>query len=92
MTRIGIGCLAIALVAACSSSEQTSSQGQMISCTTDPGTGVILRCAPGDNGGGENTCKDIDEDGDGEPHDTNTVFSSGDPDDDDGDGIPNDED
>ena len=92
MTRIGIGCLAIALVAACSGSEHTSSQGQMISCTTDPGTGVILRCAPGDNGGGQNTCKDIDEDGDGEPHDTNTVFASDDPNDDDGDGIPNDED
>jgi hypothetical protein len=63
----------------------------MITCTTDPGTGVILRCAPGDNGG-QNTCKDVDEDGDGEPHDTNTARTSDDPNDDDGDGIPNDED
>jgi hypothetical protein len=91
MTRIGIVWFTFGLVAACSGSEHTSSQGQTITCTTDPGTGVILRCAPGDNGG-QNSCKDVDEDGDGEPHDTNTVFSSDDPNDDDGDGIPNDED
>jgi hypothetical protein len=53
------------------SGDSTSTAGQMITCTTDPGTGVILRCASGsgsDTGGG-NTCVDIDEDGDGEPHD-----------------------
>ncbi|MEO8552546.1 MAG: hypothetical protein ABI678_21360 [Kofleriaceae bacterium] len=40
----------------------------MITCTTDPGTGAIVRCDDGD-GSGSNTCHDIDEDGDGEPHD-----------------------
>jgi hypothetical protein len=48
-------------------SEQLASKGQLITCTTDPGTDVILRCEPGD-GAGSNTCQDIDEDGDGEPH------------------------
>ncbi len=57
-----------ALAPACSSSEST--RGQLIECTTDPGTGVILRCAPGDGaGGGDNTCTDVDENGDGEPGD-----------------------
>ncbi len=56
------------LAPACSSSEST--KGQLIECTTDPGTGVILRCAPGDGaGGGGDTCTDVDEDGDGEPTD-----------------------
>ncbi|HEX8109125.1 MAG TPA: hypothetical protein VF516_15435 [Kofleriaceae bacterium] len=48
----------------------------MITCTTDPGTGAILRCEPGGgsgagsgSGSGSNTCQDVDEDGDGEPHD-----------------------
>jgi hypothetical protein len=54
------------LAPACSSS--TGTQGQLITCTTDPGTGVIERCQPGD-GSGTGTCQDIDEDGDGEPHD-----------------------
>lgn len=50
------------------SSEHTSTAGQMITCTTDPGTGAVLRCEPG-AGSGSNTCQDVDEDGDGEPHD-----------------------
>ena len=62
------------LAPGCSSS--TGSRGQLITCTTDPGTGVIERCEPGGggsgsgNGSGAGTCQDIDEDGDGEPHDT----------------------
>ncbi|HEX2685918.1 MAG TPA: hypothetical protein VHN14_04840 [Kofleriaceae bacterium] len=58
-----------ALAPGCSS-DHVSSKGQLITCTTDPGTGVILRCQPGGGAGsGSNTCQDIDEDGDGDPHD-----------------------
>jgi hypothetical protein len=62
---------AIAVGCSSSSSPDTASKGQMISCTTDPGTGAILRCDPpgSDDGSGASTCEDIDEDGDGEPHD-----------------------
>ncbi|HMG52802.1 MAG TPA: hypothetical protein VK601_04965 [Kofleriaceae bacterium] len=56
-----------ALAPACSS-ERTGIKGQLITCTTDPGTGVILRCQPG-AGSGSNTCQDVDADGDGDPHD-----------------------
>src|SRR4051812_47529071 len=57
-----------ALLIACSST-QTSTKGQLITCTTDPGTGVVLRCQPGGgDGSGSNTCTDVDEDGDGDPH------------------------
>ena len=55
------------LVAACS--PNTSTKGQLITCTTNPDTGTIANCEPGDGGGGEGTCQDIDEDGDGDPHD-----------------------
>jgi hypothetical protein len=86
--------LGFALCAACSSTS-TSTKGQLITCDTDPGTGVILRCAPGD-GSGSNTCQDIDEDGDGKPNDDviarSTNETEGTADDDDGDGIPNDQD
>jgi hypothetical protein len=85
-------------VLACSS-ENLSTKGQMITCTTDPGTGVILLCAPGGgsgSGGGSNTCTDIDEDGDGEPHDMagsdDSEQKAGTPGDEDGDGIPDSED
>ncbi|HZJ61976.1 MAG TPA: hypothetical protein VFD36_00520, partial [Kofleriaceae bacterium] len=91
------------LAPACSSS--TGSQGQLITCTTDPGTGVIERCEPGGgSGSGAGTCQDIDEDGDGEPHDNgddNPVETSGNRDrggddgesgDRDGDGIDDDHD
>lgn len=65
MTLLPLGVLAPGC-----SSDKTATQGQMITCTTDPGTGEILRCAPGaGDGSGSNTCQDIDEDGDGEPHD-----------------------
>lgn len=87
----------VALVAACSSSPSTSSTGQMISCTTDPSTGVVLHCAD-DNGSADmndgSHCRDMDTDGDGEPHDSDAEdhHGGGDANDDDGDGIPNDED
>jgi len=81
-----------ALVAACSGSN-TSSTAQEITCTTDPGTGVVLQCAAGSGSGGSNECHDMDTDGDGEPHDTDRAEHQGDDlDDDDGDGIPNDQD
>lgn len=81
-----------ALAPGCSS-DRTSTKGQLITCTTDPGTGVILRCEPGGgSGSGSNTCQDIDEDGDGDPHDQDdgdhehsAAADSGD--DHDGDGI-----
>lgn len=88
--------LPLALVPACSSSDApTASKGQMITCTTDPSTGVIVRCDPGtgSGSGGAGTCTDIDEDGDGEPHDAAPAVSrEAQPDDDDGDGIPDEED
>src|SRR3569623_959389 len=49
--------------------DNTSTQGQHFSCTTDPGTGGILACGAGRGSSGGSTCEDIDEDGDGEPHD-----------------------
>jgi hypothetical protein len=83
------------LAAGCGGSE-VSSTGQMITCDTDPGTGVILRCVPG-GGSGTGTCTDVDEDGDGEPHDEGTILRTapGDPDDgddSDDDGVPDEED
>jgi hypothetical protein len=87
-------------LAACTGGDKTSAAGQEITCSTDPGTGVILACAPtGSGSGGPNTCQDIDEDGDGEPHDQpgEVIARDGDDhgsdaDDDDGDGIPNSDD
>ena len=48
----------------------------MITCSTDPGTGVITRCATGSGSGGSNECHDIDEDGDGDPHDVTEAGGS----------------
>ncbi len=45
MSRLSILLLVLAPIAACSS-DHLSTKGQMISCGTDPGTGVILRCSP----------------------------------------------
>ncbi len=74
---------------ACSSGSSTTTQ--MITCSTDPDTGVILRCEPGsgdDDDGGADTCVDVDEDGDGAPHDeAGTVIYSGSAGDGDGDGV-----
>ncbi len=70
--------------------DTTSTTGQLITCTTDPATGVVLRCTRGastDPG----TCQDIDTDGDGEPHDV-TAPRASQPGDRDGDGIPDDQD
>jgi hypothetical protein len=62
--------LPVGVLAPGCSSETLAAKGQMITCTTDPGTGVILRCAPGGgDGSGTDTCQDVDQDGDGEPHD-----------------------
>jgi hypothetical protein len=79
------------LFSACSS-PTTSQAGQMITCTTDPGSGVVLRCEPGDGTGDPGTCEDVDEDGDGEPHDEGTLAHESMPDDDDGDGVSNEDD
>jgi hypothetical protein len=86
---------------ACSGGDKLGQKGQLITCQTDPGTGVILSCEPG-GGGGSGTCTDVDEDGDGDPHDddggTSPSFTGrpdhggDDADDDDGDGVPNSED
>ena len=89
-------------VLACSSGDKLGQKGQLITCQTDPGTGVILKCEPG-GGGGSGTCTDVDEDGDGEPHDDTSTTprlapddggggGGSDADDDDGDGVPNGED
>jgi len=95
-----------ALAPACSSPHE-STKGQLITCTTDPGTGVVLRCQPGAGTGGANTCVDVDEDGDGEPGDSaddgagalsftgrpeDGGSGGGDEADDDDDGVPDDED
>jgi hypothetical protein len=86
--------LATLIVPACGGSPSTSTTGQMITCTTDPSTGVVLRCVEGGGDGGSNECHDIDTDDDGDPHDTDSgqALRDGDVDDDDGDGIPNDDD
>ena len=91
-----------ALAPACTSSTNNlSSKGQEITCTTQPGTGVILSCEPGNgSGSGSNTCHDIDEDGDGNCHDdhSSTNFTARDGGEDDGegdhdgDGIPDSDD
>jgi hypothetical protein len=68
MQRFGFLCLVLATTAC--TGPALSSQGQLITCTTDPGTGVITRCEAGSgSGSGSNQCQDIDEDGDGDPHD-----------------------
>jgi hypothetical protein len=94
------------LAPACSSTT-TSSVGQLISCQ-DTAAGVT-GCHPADDrsgpGSGASTCEDIDDDGDGSPHDQGEDrhgMATGsddrgdhgtvDDDDDDGDGIPNDRD
>src|SRR3569623_738085 len=86
------------LLVACTASDNTSTKGQLMTCTTDPGTGVILACGAGSGSSGGSTCQDIDEDGDGEPHDppgdttARLAPHDGADADDDHDGIPNSED
>lgn len=63
--------LALAL-AASACAPNTSTVGQRITCETDPDSGVILSCQPGegDDDGDADSCEDIDEDGDGQPEDS----------------------
>jgi len=61
--------LAIAL-AASACAPNTSSVGQRITCETDPDSGVILSCQPGEGDGDADSCQDVDEDGDGQPEDS----------------------
>ena len=94
-----VALLPFGVLAPACSSQALSTKSQLITCSTDPSTGVILRCTadPG-GGGGPNTCQDIDEDGDGEPHDgadsgdDHGSSKDGMPDDEDGDGIPDEND
>lgn len=51
------------------SSDATAQKGQLISCSTDPSTGVVLSCHAGEDDG-EHVCHDLDTNGDGEPQDT----------------------
>lgn len=74
--RRALPALALALASACA--PNTSTVGQHITCETDPDSGVILSCQPGDGSGGANECEDVDEDGDGQPGDDD---SAGDDDD-----------
>ena len=67
MSNLRVTLLAVLTTAACSPG--TSSKGQLITCSTDPDTGVVVRCEPGDDSSDPNSCQDIDEDGDGDPHD-----------------------
>ena len=85
----------VALLAACS--PNMSSTNQLITCETDPGSGVILSCVPGGDEDGDNdpnTCVDVDENGDGEPSDRppGTIAHTSGAGDDDGDGISDDQD
>jgi hypothetical protein len=74
-----LGGFVFAFVGLVACSPGTSTKGQLITCDTDPDSGVILSCEPGEGDGDENECQDIDEDGDGTPDDDD------DGDDDDGD-------
>lgn len=85
-----------ALIAYGCTSENTSTKGQMISCSV--ANGVVSNCHPmtsADTAGAPGTCQDVDEDGDGEPHDmegsdsgSGSDHATG-SDDNDGDGVPN---
>ena len=86
--------LPLALASACTSSDNTSTAGQMIACS-DTGAGTT-DCQPvSSDPGTPGTCIDIDKDGDGEDHDAD---EAGDPAsatgdlDDDNDGVPDAED
>lgn len=62
-----LGSLLVLTLVACT--PNTSTVGQRITCTVDPGSGEIASCEEGEGDGGANTCQDIDEDGDGQPED-----------------------
>ncbi len=83
--------LTMSFLFAASCAPEESSIGQSITCQTDPDTGVILSCEPG--GEGEpGTCTDIDDDGDGEPHDEGMILRTPSTGDEDGDGISDEQD
>lgn len=89
--------LPLGLVGACSSTNE-STTGQLITCQTDPGTGVILACEPTDGDSGDpNSCVDVDEDGDGDcsdddsSDDSSSSFAPSDGSDDDDDGDSDDD-
>src|SRR5687768_7732985 len=84
MFKLGSFALAFTGLVACSPNSSTI--GQRITCETDPDSGVILSCEPGEGDGGENTCEDIDEDGDGMPDDDDDDDGDDDGTDDGGDG------
>jgi hypothetical protein len=74
LSAVIVTALPLGVLASACSSTNTSTKGQLISCT-DTGTGVTS-CHPLDttgsgsgSGSGSNTCEDVDEDGDGMPHD-----------------------
>ena len=48
---------------------KTGTAGQEITCQVDPTTQEVFDCVAGSGSGGSNTCHDIDQDGDGDPHD-----------------------
>lgn len=63
---------AAALAPSGCTSDNTSTKGQMISCSVSGG--VVANCHPmtaTDVAGAPGTCQDVDEDGDGEPDDVN---------------------
>jgi hypothetical protein len=71
MFKLG-GSFVVVLVGLVACTPSTSTKGQLITCETDPDSGVILSCQPGDDDdddNDENECQDIDEDGDGTPDD-----------------------
>jgi len=93
LTLVLITALPLGALAPACSATHTSTAGQMISCT-DTATGPV-NCHPssGAAGSGSDTCEDIDDDGDGLPHDVGeehrSVHSANANDDDDDDGIQN---
>jgi hypothetical protein len=88
--------LPVSLAPGCS--PNTSTKGQLITCTVGSG-GAIGSCVPttSTEPTGPNQCIDVDEDGDDDPHDdadeadggdSDLIARPGDTDDDDGDGTP----
>ena len=74
--RTTLPVLALALAtAACA--PNTSSVGQHITCETDPDSGVILSCQPGEGDDDDaDSCQDVDEDGETVEHYRDTSSNS----------------
>lgn len=73
-----LSALSVAALAPACTTSSTSTKGQQITCATDPNSEIIVECAPGTEvpgGSSANSCRDIDEDGDGEPHDDDSTES-----------------